>query len=351
MQNMIKQCIGIDVSQKEIDVVFGTYGLDQSVEYVESRKFKNTESAFDKFLKWSLKLSKKDVPLFFVMEATGVYHERLACFLHDQAQKIIVVLPTRASHYAKSLEVKTVTDKEASKSLTRMGLEKKMECWVKPDPIYNYLKQLTREREQLQKAKTAISNQEHAEKVSAWPNKESLKRAKKRKETLQLQIKEIQTEIQQFVTKHPEVDKKIKYLTSITGVGLLTAVTVAAETNGFALIKNKRQLVSYSGYDVIRKDSGTSVHSKPKISKKGNRHIRKAMHFPALTSIKHNDDSKNHFTRMVQKHGIKMKGAVAIQRKLLQLMYVLWKKEEFFDPGFIDSDLTKKNRATCAALN
>jgi len=129
------------------------------------------------------------------------------------------------------------------------------------------------------------------------------------------------------------------YITSIIGVGFTTAVTVVGETNGFLLIKNKRQLVSYAGYDVIKKDSGTSVHSKPRISKKGNKHIRKALHLPALSSIRHNEHSKDQFIRMVQKHGIKMKAAVAIQRKILVLIYTLWKKEEFFDPYFLNKDL------------
>ena len=84
------------------------------------------------------------------------------------------------------------------------------------------------------------------------------------------------------------------------------------------------------------------MHSKPRISKKGNRHIRKAMHFPALTSIRHNEQTKDQFIRMVQKHGIKMKAAVAIQRKLLVLIYTLWKKEEFFDPAFLNKDLQNK---------
>jgi transposase len=339
MEKIIKQCVGIDVSQKEIDVTFGTYSLDQTVCYLESKKFKNTKTGFSQFLKWALKLGDKEIPLFFVMEATGVYHEHLACFLYDNGYKVIVVLPNRASNYAKTLEVKTITDKEASKSLTRMGLEKKMDLWTKPDPIYNQIKQLTREREQLQKVKTMTLNQIHAEKASAWPNGDSLKRSKKHITLLENQIAAIENELKTFIKQHPALEKKMEYVTSIVGVGLITAATVVGESNGFVLIKNKRQLVSYAGYDVITKDSGTSVHSKPRISKKGNKHIRKALHLPALASIRLNEQSKNQFVRMVKKHGIKMKGAVAIQRKLLVLIYTLWKKEEFFDPSFLNKDL------------
>ena len=120
--------------------------------------------------------------------------------------------------------------------------------------------------------------------------------------------------------------KKINTITTIPGVGKLTAVIVLAETNGFELIKSKKQLVSYSGLDVKLKDSGTSVKSKPRISKKGNRHLRKAMYMPALAAMRYNENHKAIFVRLVSKHGIKMKAAVAVQRKILELIYMLFIK-------------------------
>ena len=77
--------------------------------------------------------------------------------------------------------------------------------------------------------------------------------------------------------------------------------------------------------DVIEKQSGTSVKGKTHISKKGNRHLRKAMHLPALSAIKHDIRYKDLFVRLVGNHGIKMKAVTAIQRKLLELTYILHK--------------------------
>ncbi|MBK8686876.1 MAG: IS110 family transposase [Bacteroidetes bacterium] len=104
-----------------------------------------------------------------------------------------------------------------------------------------------------------------------------------------------------------------------------------AETNGFDLIRSKKQLTSYAGLDVREKQSGTSIKGKPSISKKGNRYLRKAMHLPALSAIRHNKRYKAVFARIVQKSGIKMKAAVAIQRKLLELSYILFKTQKPFD--------------------
>ena len=121
---------------------------------------------------------------------------------------------------------------------------------------------------------------------------------------------------------------------SIPGVGELTAAITLAETNGFELIRNKRQLVSYAGLDVKEKQSGTSVKGKPKISKRGNKHLRKAMHMPALTAIKHNEKMKAKYAHLVGRHGIKMKAAVAIQRKLLELIYTIFKTQQPFDKHY-----------------
>ena len=62
-------------------------------------------------------------------------------------------------------------------------------------------------------------------------------------------------EIAEIVKKDTELVKKIDTITTIPGVGKLTAVIVLAETNGFELIKSKKRLVSYSGLDVKLKDS------------------------------------------------------------------------------------------------
>ena len=128
-----------------------------------------------------------------------------------------------------------------------------------------------------------------------------------------------------------DAKETIKRITTIPGVGALTATIVLAETNGFELIRSKSQLTSYAGLDVKEKQSGTSVKGKPRISKKGNRNLRKAMYLPALTAVKWDDNFKAIYARLVSKHGIKMKALVAIQRKLLELIYILFKNETIYD--------------------
>jgi transposase len=178
----------------------------------------------------------------------------------------------------------------------------------------------------------------HAEQTEAYPGKESMARMKTRINLLDKQVRQIKEEINVLVKQDKEVKKSVGFISSITGIGTLTAVTVLAETNGFELIRNKRQLTSYAGFDVKEKLSGTSVKGKPRISKKGNRYLRKAMYMPALAAIRYDGSFKVLFTRLVSRHGIKMKAAVAVQRKLLEMIYTIYKTNTTFDKAYFKKE-------------
>ncbi|WP_415711194.1 transposase, partial [Flavobacterium branchiophilum] len=95
-----------------------------------------------------------------------------------------------------------------------------------------------------------------------------------------------------------------------------------------------KQLVSYAGFDVVERESGTSV-GKTKISKKGNSRIRRALFMPAFLAIKYKEKPLvDLYERTFAKHGIKMKSYVAVQKKLLVLIYHIWKKNELYNPDY-----------------
>jgi transposase len=342
MINIVKQVAGIDVAQNELVVSLGRMNHDTGTDIFAFKTFTNNAKGFTSLVTWVNKMAIKEIKVRYVMEATGVYHEKLAYYLSDQEQEISIVLPNKISNYFRTLDIKTITDKTASQAICRFGLERKLEVWQKPKKIFKDLKQLTRERDQLITDRTVLKNQLHAEKAEAFPNESSIKRVTKRIQLINKQELEIRAEIADIAKKDTELVKKINNITTIPGVGKLTAVIVLAETNGFELIKSKKQLISYGGLDVRLKDSGTSVKSKPKISKRGNRHLRKAMHMPALSAMRFNENHKAIFVRLVSKHGIKMKAAVAVQRKILELIYTIYKTDKPFDSDYVKTSAQKE---------
>jgi len=335
MQKIVKQVAAMDVDQKLLVTTLGRMYDDWSPELYAQKTFPNTQKGFEALLAWVKKNADTGIGIRFVMEATGVYHESIAYFLDDNKEEVTVVLPNKISNYMRTLEVKTITDKTASEAIARFALERKLELWRRPKSICKKLRQLTRERDQLVMERTMIKNQLHAEQAEAEPNKSSITRIKARIKMLDKQEQEIREELSALIETDAEMKKAVAVLCSLSGIGLLTAATVLGETNGFELIRNRRQLASYAGFDVKEKESGTSVKRKPKISKKGNKYLRKAMHLPALSAIRHDERFKAVFARIVSKHGIKMKAAVAVQRKLLEMMFTLFKTNKKYDKQYL----------------
>ena len=328
---MNRYCIGIDVSKDSLAVCLACMNLDREVKYMQSKSFSNSISGFKQILKW-LKTKKVDTPLF-VMEVTGVYYENLAYFLDEHGCSISVLLPSRVNAYAKSLNWKSKTDRIDAKVLATLGLERKLPTWQVPDEDLRVVKQLTRERQELIKQRTRTSNQLHSKRSSYLPTKAALSRAKKSIRLINKHIEEIEQEIEQIVHQNGELKELVDRLTTIKGLGFLSVVTILAETNGFALFENRKQLTSYAGYDVVEKESGTSVKAKNKISKRGNKHIRRALQYPALSAKLHDPGLKAFYERLYQKSGVKMLGVVAVQRKLLLLMYSLYKSGQTYQPN------------------
>ncbi len=343
---ILKQVVGVDVAQKELVVSLGRINEDLSKELYAHKVFSNKESGIVALLKWIKKYTLEEVKLSIVMEATGVYHQKFAYYLNDRGYAVSIVLPNKISNYMRTLETKTITDKTCAEAITLFGLERNLDLWERPKPIYKLLLQLTRERDQIVEERSMVKNQLHAEESEAEPNIGSLKRLKLRIKFLNKQEKEIKSEIDSNIKNESEIKNQLEIVTSIPGIGNLTAVTILAETNGFELIRNKRQLASYAGFDIKEKQSGTSVKGKSKMSKKGNRYLRKAMHLPSLTAVKYDENFKEIYNRLVSKHGIKMKALIAIQRKLLELTYILFKNNTKYKKEF---ELIKREQPEMAA--
>lgn len=334
MQTLRKQVLGVDVAQKELVVTLGRMTNDLVIDFYSHRVFRNNEKDFPIIMKWLKKETEGDVDLRIVLEATGVYHQKFAYYMVDNGFNLTVVLPNHISNYMRTLTSKTVNDKTCSAAIAQFGLERNLENWTKPNQLYHDLQQLTRERDQIVSERSIVKNQLHAEESEAIPHKNCVKRLNARIIFLNKQEKEIKLDIAKIVNQNEKLKNEVENICTIPGVGQLTAVIVLAETNGFELIRNKKQLTSYAGLDVIEKSSGTSVKGKTRISKKGNRNLRKAMHLPALTAVKHIEVYTDLYARLVAKSGIKMKGLVAVQRKLLELIYIIHKNKISFQSDY-----------------
>lgn len=324
--------LGIDISKDTFNVCLMCQFSDKYRKILGSTKFANRLPGFQALWKWVAKHSQKypDIPIEFLMEATGVYHENLAWYLHEQGARVVIVLANQARAFMKSEGLISKNDKIDARGLALMSLSKNLRVWKPISAVLYRLRTQTRHYTNLQKEITRIGNQIHALEHSHLPDKLTLKQLKKQLELLYKQLEEMKKSIEKLLKEDPQLEQKIKHLCSIPGVGILTAATVVAETNGFELFSKLKQLTSYAGYDVVENQSGLK-QGRTRISKKGNSHIRRILHFPSFNAVKAGGMFKQLYERVYQRTKVKMKGYVAVQRKLLALMYTLWKKSEDFD--------------------
>ena len=79
-----------------------------------------------------------------------------------------------------------------------------------------------------------------------------------------------------------------------------------------------------------------------RISKQGNHRIRRVLHLPAFNAVRFGEPScQALFERVYQRTGIKMKAYVAVQKKLLLLVYSLWRNQSDYDPTYLLATSTR----------
>jgi hypothetical protein len=191
---------------------------------------------------------------------------------------------------------------------------------------------MTRFHADLCEIRTSVSNRMEALVHMEGTNKSVVGNCKKLIDKIDKLMEENGKAMMQKVAEDKDLEAKVKRIATVKGIGEPTIVCIIAETQGFHLIENRKQLVSYSGLDVKARQSGND-DPRHVISKKGNAHIRAALYMPALTAVRHNPQIKNAYGRICQKHpNEKMIGITAAMRRLLLLIYTLWKNGEVYDP-------------------
>lgn len=328
----VKQNVGIEVDKDKLKVCLKFLYPDQSSKIKGTRQFTNNASGFDKLDTW---LSKKRMPekvMHLSMEATGVYSENVSYhFAAKETYEVHVLLPNMSKAFFKSYNIKSKTDEIDAQALAQMGLERQLTPWQTGSPQMRFLRKLVRQRLGLQKDKTAVSNQLHAETSSYEPEAIIIQRYEAHLKLIETQIAQIEKELKEEVKKDEELQAKVDNVCQAPGIGFITAISVIAEMLGFIFFENRNQVMSYNGYDVVKNESGSSVRGKSRISKKGNSNVRRILYMPAMSAAQHDEHHKAYYQRIVEKTGIPMKANVAIQRKLLLLIFALFRDDNPYE--------------------
>ncbi len=347
---MLKYSVGLDISSKKIDCCISTIDGGQNVVVKSTTVFNNDLGGFIKLDAWMQRHHREnDIPIVVCMEATGVYYESCALYLFEKNHRVSVILPNKAKKYLQAIGIKSKNDSIDAKGIAQMGAEQALKPWRPMGRFFYELRQYTRQYQNIQEQKTVINNQLHALENGMYRNGTITKQLGQVLKIFEKQLVELDKKIKNHLDSNEQVRQKAQNVCLIKGIAQLSLATILAETNGFELFENAKQLASYAGFDVVGNQSGGRI-GRTKISKRGNSRLRRILFMPAFTAVRWRERPfLELYNRTFEKHGIKMKSYVAVQKKLLATVYFLWKNNLAYDPDFKKNIQEKEQEAFLSA--
>lgn len=315
---------GIDVSAATLSVAVQAapeWGLDQ-------RPFANSPAGHKQLLAW---LRKRKGLIRVTLEATGVYGIDVALALDETEGFAVEVLnPKKASDFARSLG-RSKTDRTDAVALAEYSRRMKFVAWKRPCREQLELRALGRHISTLTEEHARLSNRLHAAQASRTAPRCVREDLKRTMAGIQRRLVRLRREARVRIEKQAGMRRKWLRLLAVPGVGEISAVQILAELAGLNEDMTVRQWVAHSGLDPAHETSGTSVRKPSRISRQGNRYLRRALFMPALTAARFDPYLKAFYGQLLARNKTKLQALTAVARKILHAIYGIFKTDTPYD--------------------
>jgi transposase len=285
------------------------------------------------------------------LEASGNYSLDLALTLHAHRQvEVSVVNPRRARRFAESLGERSKTDPVDARVLCEYAMRMPWVAWVPPNLLALRLRSLTRAIEDLVVIETQEKNRRHSLLASQALPALVIRDLERHQNYLQLRITRLRREALRLIARDPELDRRFRLMLTTPGIGETSALQILGELAVLPDTLDARQWVAFSGLDPRRFISGTSVEKKPRISRGGSRHLRRALYMPALVAIRHEPYLRAFYQRLLARGKAPLQAVVAVMRKLLHAFFAMFRSDHSYDGSKLcPVELASHTVALCAA--
>lgn len=133
------------------------------------------------------------------------------------------------------------------------------------------------------------------------------------------------------IQQDAELRSRFALLLSIPGVGEISALNLLGELALLAPGLTVRQWVAHSGLDPAHHQSGTSVLGRSRISRAGNRYLRRALYMPALVAVRRDPCLRAFYQALAARHKAKLQALIAVARKMLHAIFGMFRKGTIYD--------------------
>jgi transposase len=264
------------------------------------------------------------------LEATGIYGEALAAYLHERAYRVSVVNPVRIKRYAESQLRRNKTDKLDAEIIADFCRTQEPPQWTPPDPGWVELRALVRHLDDL--IHMQVQEKQRLESVVSTLVRQQVQ---DHIAYLEAQIDDLLKQINDHINQTPDLKNQRDLLNSIPGISDKTSSRLLAEIRDITAFETVGQLVAFVGLNPRQRQSGV-YRGQVKISKMGNAALRSALFMPARSAKRCNPLVQGLVKRMEREGYCANAITVAVMRKLLHYVFGVLKSRQPFDPHYLE---------------
>jgi transposase len=321
----VQDFAGIDVSAHELEVAMRR-GIDDQLTIAT---FSNNAAGHKALLR--LLLHGKP-PVRVCVEASGNYTLDLALTLQTHPQvEISVVNPRRARRFAESLGKRNKTDRVDAQVLCEYAWRMPWVSWQPPSGVALHLRAITRAIADLSSIHTQQNNRAHAAAASQALPALVVKEMQHHQKYLEQRMTRLRRQALRLIAKDPELDRRFRLMLTATGIGETSALQILGELAVLPDTLDARQWVAFSGLDPRLFKSGKSVEKRPRISRGGSRHLRRALYMPALVALRRDPYLGRFYQNLVLRGKARLQAIVAVMRKLLHALFAMFRTNRPYD--------------------
>jgi transposase len=292
--------VGIDVSGDRLDV----HLLPSEESFAVTRDAKGLETLVER-------LTRFDIALI-VLEATGGFETMVAAALAAANLPLAVVNPRQIRDFARALGKLAKTDAIDARVIALFAERIRPEARPVASPQAQKLGELVARRRQVIEMIGMETNRRRR-----VADKRLVKKIGRHLTFLEKELAEIDTDIKTDVRASPVWREDEDLMTSVPGVGPVTARTLIAELPELGTL-DRRKLAALVGVAPINRDSGQWRGYR--MIGGGRTGVRNVLYMAALTAVRWNPAVKATYLRLVGRGKPKKVAIVACIRKLLTIL-------------------------------
>lgn len=308
--------LGIDVSKEKLDCCLLRDATDTKR---KTKVVANSPAGLATLIYFVEKEGILPDELHVIMEGTGVYHQLAAQTLCDAGMLVSIANPAQVKDFGRGMAVRTKNDTKDSFVLARYGALLQPAPWTPPSLEARQLQAYIAREDAIKKDIQRERNRKETSIVGRAPD-DVLASIDDTIGFLDAQLMAIQKKIAAHIDKHPDLKDDMRLLTSIPGVGPETGHHMLSimHTHQF---ESAEQVAAYLGLVPVERQSGTSLHARPRLSKAGPKTMRAALYMPAVSAMTWNPHIRALKERLAAKGKTPMAIVGAAMRKLVHLCF------------------------------